>query len=674
MRRVGTVCLVFVFLSACGGGGGGNGSPGGQTTYYVRATGSDSNGGGSPDKALGTISKAINQAGPGATIVVGPGTYRERVVDPKSGTDGAPITYLADPSGALTTDSPGPVVIDTTDVADPAKSAAAFRFSGAQFIVIDGFEITGVAGGSSAGIFIRNRTKNKVPVPAHDITIRNCQITGNEGDAIRVSNSNDVLVFNNLITGNGRRGVAVVGDLTGSQRPRLINNTITGNTDRGIFIGESGAASEGAVLRNNIVQDNGGEQRRANIQVDAGSLGGFDSAFNLVFPARYNPADLPHDTDIEADAAFVDVDRGNYHLNQDLSPAIDAGASDLDEPLLDALREATTDSDGRPDVGDVDLGFHYPTDQPPEQPGPPKTVYVRADAGDDANDGLSPEQAVSSISLALARARSGDTVIVGPGLYFEGNLSPRDDIVVLADAGGTMTGDDPGEVRVDARGKNTGFRLDRSAGTIVDGFVVARASVTGIEVRNDSHDAVIRNCQVLNGFKDGVLVTDSNDVLLFNNLVANNTRWGIGIGGTVNGSSGTRVVNNTVAFNQDRGIRIGDASVASPGTFVENNIVQHNFPNIQVVGEALSDYTALYNLVFDASYAPEDLPRTNDINEDAVFVNSSDGDFHLDPDSPAIDAADPDTATPLVSRLRQRTTQSDEAPDSGPLDMGFHYP
>src|SRR5262249_7064582 len=151
----------------------------------------------------------------------------------------------------------------------------------------------------------------------------------------------------------GRRGAVVTGSSVGSQRVRLINNTVSKNSDRGFFIGEAGAASS-ATLRNNIIQDN----VRTAITVDPGSLDGYDSAENLVFPAQYNPSDLPKDTDIGMDADFVDEDNFDFHLQQGMSPAVDAGDStDIGDDLVKALYARTTDPDGRPDTGDIDLGY-----------------------------------------------------------------------------------------------------------------------------------------------------------------------------------------------------------------------------------------------------------------------------------------------------------------------------
>ena len=671
MRRLEAVFLGFILLSACGGsgssssGGGNSGGSTGSSTLYVRAAmGNDANGGTTPAAALQTINAAATRAKAGSTVVVGPGTYHERLIDPSSGKDGSPITYVADPGGAMTGDTPGTVVVDATGVDDPRKTGAVIRFSGRAFIVVDGFEITGSSGTSSSGISIRSK--------AHDITVRNCQISGNQGDAVRVSDSSDVLLFNNLLTGNGRRGAAIVGSTVGSQRVRLINNTVAMNADRGFFIGETGAASA-ATLRNNIIQNN----VRTGIYVDAGSVGGFDSAQNLVFPATYNPSDLPHDTDLNMDADFVNEDSDDFHLDQGQSPAVDAGDSTIGDDLVQLLYERTTDPDGRPDTGDVDLGFHYTTEQPPPMgPGPAQTFYARISAGNDANDGLTPQTALASIGLAIGRAHKGDTVIVGPGNYVEGNLAPRAGTLILADPSGQSTGDMPGGVRVDARGKAAGFRLERSAGTILDGFIIVRASNYNILVRNNSDDAVVRNCEARDGFEDGITVSDSNSVTLFNNLVAFNQRRGIVIGGTATGSPSAQVVNNTVAMNADRGVYIGTGTFASPGAFLQNNIIQDNMrANIQVTVDSEVGYDARNNIVFDATYVPSDLPREFDINEDAQFLNAPMEDFHLLQSGPAIDAGDPNTNTAYQTRLAQRTTAANGTLDNdGLVDIGFHYP
>src|SRR5438876_12011325 len=51
------------------------------------------------------------------------------------------------------------------------------------------------------------------------------------------------------------------------------------------------------------------------------------------------------------------------------------------------------------------------------------TFYVRT-SGNDAQNGRNPATAFASIRRAASQAGGGDTVVVGPGRYAEGNITP----------------------------------------------------------------------------------------------------------------------------------------------------------------------------------------------------------------------------------------------------------
>jgi parallel beta-helix repeat protein len=334
--------LVFA-LAACGGGGSSDGGGGGGSAFYVRAAvGSDLNTGLAPDQALATIAQAATLAEDGDTIVVGPGTYAETAIDAPRGTARRPVTFLADTAGTRTGDRAGAVVV-------AAAGITGFSISGGTYVVLDGFTVTGASGNNAAGILIRSGSDHAA--------VQNCVVFNNQGDGIRVQSANDVRLFNNLVYGNDRNGVRIAGN-PGALRAQLINNTIAANRGRGVFVGSDEAASTGAVLRNNIIQDNIGQ----NLQVTTGtpdSLPGFDSQFNLVFPPNYRPVSLPVN-DINEDARFADAADGDYHLAQSTSPALNAADPDTDAELRDALLGRTTASSGAPDALPLDLGYHYP--------------------------------------------------------------------------------------------------------------------------------------------------------------------------------------------------------------------------------------------------------------------------------------------------------------------------
>lgn len=366
-RSLTLVGLSLTTLAACGGGGGGGAvvtpTPSLPNVFYVRASGSDSNDGQAPTSAFREIQTAIQRATDGDTIVVGPGTYGRVDFEARSGIAGNPIVLDGDPSGTMTDDAPGAVRI----VVDEAVFG--IRLTRSSYIIIDGFTITGATANNGAGIIVRTSSHNAI--------IRNCELRGN-ADGVRVQDSDDLTLFDNLIVDNVNRGVFVgaSGNGAGSQRARLINNTVVANGGPGIFIGNNEIASRDAVVRNNILQDNVGR----NFDVDNGppsSADGLSADFNLVFKSTgtpactsespqtacgYGPVAIGGANDVNADAEFSTATGPDFLLDQDDSPAVDAGDPDIDADatLADMLRMRTTSPRGNVDEDPLDLGYHRP--------------------------------------------------------------------------------------------------------------------------------------------------------------------------------------------------------------------------------------------------------------------------------------------------------------------------
>lgn len=691
------ISIFLATLMACGGGGGGGGvtiptpaaTPIPTATpftapdeFFVRATqGNDANDGTTPETAFRTIGAAIAVLTDGDTIIVGPGTYRETIIlTPPGGTELTPIVFRADPSGSMTSDPPGRVILDG------GRTGSTVRLTNFPYATFDSFEITG-ASGNNGGVQIRSGS--------HHVTVQNCRIRNNEDDdpatfvsGVLIQDSDDVLIFNNLIHDNEGRGISIVGSGTGSSRARVINNTVVRN-NRGISIGTGNTASPDAFLLNNILQDNvDGQNRDRNIVVSEGppsSVDGYTAQHNLVFPLPYNPTGLPHPTDINEDALFVDAAEGNFLLSQladgqgAVSPAVDAGSvADVPGSAVDfsSLLAKTTATNGRTDTAPIDLGFHDVAT------GGGFTFYVRAAAGSDSNNGMTSGQAFKTISAALDRASAGDIIVVGPGNYDEAIVvdPPSGEagqlLTFLGDPTGRLTADSdaPGAVVVDAGGNGrAAFSLPAAQFVVLDGFTVTGGNHAGIEVRSNSSNVVIRNCQSLGNPGEGILVRDSSGVLVFNNLVAKNDGSGIIIGGNISGSEEVQVVNNTVADNMDQGIRIGELSTASSNVLLQNNLVQNNeSAGIQTNEQSVEGVQVSYNLVFPENYIPQDVQGANDINEDAELVGGDD--YHLiQATSPAVDAGDPATDAMLEDALGARTTDPDGAHDTVRVDLGYHY-
>src|SRR5436309_4567155 len=189
------------------------------------------------------------------------------------------------------------------------------------------------------------------------------------------------------------------------------------------------------------------------------------------------------------------------------------------------------------------------------------TFYVRT-SGNDAQSGRSAATAFATIRRGASQAGGGDTVVVGPGRYAEGSITPvgngRSGEVMrfLADRDGSATGDPAGDVLVDASGFEFGFRISSRPWVIVNGFTVMNANEEGIAVKSGSDHSVVANCIIVSNTGRGVWVRDSPSVIVFNNLIYANGSTGIDFGGEGDGSSGGVALGNTVYGNDLDGIRV----------------------------------------------------------------------------------------------------------------------
>lgn len=319
-------------------------------------------------------------------------------------------------------------------------------------------------------------------------------------------------------------------------------------------------------------------------------------------------------------------------------------------------------------------------------PPPAVTLYVRK-SGNDDETGTSPDRALKTVARAAQLLAPNTTVYVGPGFYERGieilrvETSARAPVRLIADPEGEHTGDAPGEVVIDANGTAFGIAVTRTPFVLIDGFIVTGAGRggNGILVRSGSTDVTIQNCVISNaGPADGVRVqSDSDDALIFNNLFFDNNR-----GIRIDASKNTRIINNTIADNSATGIAIG---AGSPGATLRNNIIQGSGNNVSISVDSgppssRDGYSGDFNLAFaprlgdqTKTYRPADIQGLDDVNEDALFVDLENGDFHLSPASPARNAGTAGIDSHLLNALLERTTSSDDRLDSPPVDMGYHY-
>lgn len=201
------------------------------TTYYVAKNGNDASSTGNSSNPYLTIQKAASVTAAGDTVIVRDGTYRERVKPPKSGSQGAYITFRSANRGSAKVICP---------LANDYE--AAFMIYDKSFIAIDGFDCSSerpAFGGNNRG----NTASGIKTIGSHHIKITNNFCHDNDGSGISANSSDYILIQGNTATRNCRRstkktsGISIFKQLpitTGAQgwtnsRIEVIRNKSYGN-------------------------------------------------------------------------------------------------------------------------------------------------------------------------------------------------------------------------------------------------------------------------------------------------------------------------------------------------------------------------------------------------------------------------------------------------------------
>ncbi len=257
----------------------------------------------------------------------------------------------------------------------------------------------------------------------------------------------------------------------------------------------------------------------------------------------------------------------------------------------------------------------------------PSPIYVST-AGSDATGTGSATSPFATISHAVSLAVSGQTVIVGPGTYYETVLITKS-LTLMSQSS------QPSNTVIDATGQPVGIAVigSASAGTVIQGFTVMNANNEGIFVQNSAY------------------------VMVENNFVSHNALnilpgLGESKGIQFTGTSDSTMAGNTVVFNQYGGVGVTDdgptdaswnataaptsgipAGTASPGNanLISGNVIADNQPNHCAIvisaydpGEGVANNVVSGNTVVDNEngiIVAADSPNTAAINNTVINNN-----------------------------------------------------
>lgn len=272
----------------------------------------------------------------------------------------------------------------------------------------------------------------------------------------------------------------------------------------------------------------------------------------------------------------------------------------------------------------------------------------------------------ATIQAGINAASEGDIVLVADGVY-SGNGN-RD--LVLGNAGVTVKSENgPENCIIDCQGSYYD-KLHRGFNISADG-----CSVIGLSIINGVHDvggaiwisstSTISNNIIAHNIVSvsGGGIHSSASSIIVNNIIRNNTsHWmggGIGIVGESPVVINNTIINNTATSNGG-GIHNNETNYPT----ILNCIIRGNTPN-QLEG----------NVIVSHSNIQANWPGTGNINANPLFTSGPFGNYYLSQiasgqgaNSPCVDAGDP------TSEMISGTTRTDEYPDTGIIDMGYHYP
>lgn len=217
-----------------------------------------------------------------------------------------------------------------------------------------------------------------------------------------------------------------------------------------------------------------------------------------------------------------------------------------------------------------------------------------------------------------------------------------------------------------------GIELRNSFNNTIEANISYANEDTGIQVYPGSSNNLIVNNLTYDNGDHGIDLLNAPDNRVINNSVYNNVTSGINIEGSSTGSTIANNISVDNAINSPRtrgNIRVDSQSV--PGTALNHNLIFLSQPDIMITWDSIG-YASLGELQANSSQ------ESAGIEADPEWVNPSNGDFHLNPMSPAIDSADASASGTLnkdfemLSRIDDPNTVNTGIGSAPYYDRGAH--